>query len=67
MPGGAVPDDPQSAPQDEAPNCDKCGKPTELVTVIQRLGSTPGYRIFRCDGCNVLQWIAEQITGGDSA
>ena len=64
-----MPDDPESRPpSDEVPSCDKCGKPTGLVTVIQRLGSTPGYRIFRCDACNVLQWVAEQVTGGgDSA
>jgi hypothetical protein len=66
--GIVVPDDPESRPQDEAPNCDKCGKPTELVTVIGRLGKVPAYRIFRCDACNVLQWVAEQVTGGgDSA
>jgi hypothetical protein len=57
-----VPDPPESPPSSKTPPCDKCGKPTELVTIIQRLGSTPGYRIFRCDACNVLQWIAEQIT-----
>ena len=56
-------DPPESAPHGKAPpNCDKCGKPTELLIAIQRLGSTPGYRIFRCDACNVLQWVAEQIT-----
>jgi len=58
-----VSDPPESAPHGKAPpNCDKCGKPTELLTVIQRLGTTPGYRIFRCDACNVLQWVAEEIT-----
>jgi len=58
-----VSDPPESAPHGKAPpTCDKCGKPTELLIVIQRLGSTPGYRIFQCDACNVLQWVAEQIT-----
>jgi hypothetical protein len=60
--GFAVADPPESAPHTEAPpNCDKCGEPTELLTVIQRLGSTPGYRIFECDACRVLKWIAEQV------
>jgi hypothetical protein len=62
-----VSDDSEKRPQDAVPSCDKCGKLTELVTVIGRLGSTPEYRIFRCDACNTLQWVAEQITGkGDS-
>jgi hypothetical protein len=44
------------------PSCDNCGQPTTFVTAIQRLGSTPGYRIFECDACRVLKWIAEQVT-----
>ncbi len=56
-------DDPRKSDSPpNAPNCEKCGQPTSLVTVIQRLGSTPGYRIFQCQSCNVLTWIAEQIT-----
>jgi DNA-directed RNA polymerase subunit M/transcription elongation factor TFIIS len=46
----------------EIPNCDQCGKPTHLLTVISRLGDSPTYRIFECQSCNVLKWIAEQIT-----
>jgi hypothetical protein len=57
--GVVVSDASESVPHGP-PNCDKCGKPTEFLIAIQRLGSTPGYRIFRCDACNVLQWIAEQ-------
>jgi hypothetical protein len=60
--GVAVADPPESTPTETPPNCDKCGQPTTFMTAIQRLGSTPGYRIFQCDACNVLQWIAEQVT-----
>jgi hypothetical protein len=59
-----MPDDPENGQPSDVPNCEKCGKPTEFMLAIQRLGSTPGYRIFRCDACNTLRWIAEQITGG---
>jgi hypothetical protein len=62
--GIAVPDDP---PPDETPNCDKCGQPTALVTVIGRLGKVPAYRIFRCNACEALQWVAEKIAGGDES
>jgi hypothetical protein len=45
-------DPPKSAPHMEAPpSCDNCGQPTTFVTAIQRLGSTPGYRIFECNAC----------------
>jgi DNA-directed RNA polymerase subunit M/transcription elongation factor TFIIS len=55
-------DDPsKSTSPRELPNCNQCGKPTNLVTVIPRLGDSPTYRIFECQSCNVLKWIAEQI------
>jgi hypothetical protein len=55
-------------PSDAAPNCEKCGEPTNLVTIIGRLGNIPTYRVFQCDACKALQWVAEQITGdGDTA
>ena len=57
-----MPDDPESTPSDEAPNCDKCGQPTSLLALIPRFGDQPTYRIFQCDGCRILKWIAEQIT-----
>jgi hypothetical protein len=44
------------------PNCDRCSQPTTLAVVLQRLGSTPGYRIFECDTCHILTWVAEQVT-----
>jgi hypothetical protein len=65
--GIAVPDDPERPPPDATPNCEKCGQPTALVTVIGRLGKVPAYRIFRCDACEALQWIAEKIAGGDES
>jgi len=46
----------------EIPNCERCGQLTTLVTVIHRLGDSPTYRIFECQSCNVLKWIAEQVT-----
>jgi DNA-directed RNA polymerase subunit M/transcription elongation factor TFIIS len=54
-------------PPADPPNCEKCGQPTALLTVIQRLGDEPGYRLFQCEACNVLQWVAEQIVGGDKS
>jgi DNA-directed RNA polymerase subunit M/transcription elongation factor TFIIS len=45
----------------EPANCERCGQATTLMTVIQRLGDTPGYRIFECRDCNILTWIAEKI------
>jgi hypothetical protein len=62
-----MPDDLKGKPSDAAPNCEKCGKPTNLMTVIGRLGKIPTYRVFQCDACKALLWVAEQITGdGDS-
>ena len=49
------------------PNCEKCGTPTNLVTVIGRLGKIPTYWVFQCDACKALQWVAEQITGDDDS
>jgi DNA-directed RNA polymerase subunit M/transcription elongation factor TFIIS len=54
---------PPPPPRPEAANCEKCGQPTTLMTVIQRLGDTPGYRIFECRGCNILTWVPEKIAG----
>jgi hypothetical protein len=54
-------------PAADPPNCEKCGQPTTLLTVIERLGEDPGYRIFQCEACNVLQWVAEKIVGGDKS
>jgi hypothetical protein len=62
-----VADLPESARTETPPKCDKCGEPTTFMIAIQRLGSTPGYRIFQCDACNVLQWIAEQIAPDGSS
>ena len=41
----------------KGPDCDKCGQPTTLLNVIQRLGLTPTYRIFECKACDVLKWV----------
>jgi hypothetical protein len=57
-----VPDAPIPA---SPPNCDKCNQPTRLVTVISRLGDTPAHRIFQCDACHVLKWVAEKIVATD--
>ncbi len=55
-------DPPKSDSPSEIPNCDKCGQPTTLLTVIHQLGDSPTYRIFECQSCNVLKWVAEQLT-----
>ncbi len=47
-------------------NVEKCGQSTTLLTAIQRLGDEPGYRLFHCEACNVLQWVAAKIVGGTS-
>jgi len=44
-------------PQD----CTKCGKPTEWLTSLPRLGDRPAYSIFRCITCSYVNWIAEKI------
>ncbi len=55
-----MPDDLEGKASDAVPNCEKCGTPTNLVTVIGRLGKI-------CDACKALQWVAEQITGDDDS
>ncbi len=60
-----VSDDLEGKPPDSVPNCKKCGTPTNLVTVIGRLGKIPTYWVFQCDACTAPQWVAEQITGND--
>jgi DNA-directed RNA polymerase subunit M/transcription elongation factor TFIIS len=47
----------------DPPNCEKCGRLTSLMIKIARLGDEPGYRIFHCEACNALQWVAEKIAG----
>jgi hypothetical protein len=47
----------------DPPNCEKCGQPTTLLSYIPGLGSDPGYRIFDCKPCHVLQWVVEEIAG----
>ena len=56
-----MPDDPDTERQD-LPKCERCGEATELVTVIQRLGTTPAYRLFECQACRIITWVAEQVT-----
>ena len=43
----------------DPPKCEKCKQPTLLLTVIQRLGDETGCRLFHCEACNVLQWVAQ--------
>ncbi len=62
-----MPDDLEGKASDAVPNCEKCGTPTNLVTVIGRLGKIPTYWVFQCDACKALQWVAEQITGDDDS
>jgi hypothetical protein len=38
--------------QNGGPNCNRCGRPTTLATVLPRFGDSPAYNIFQC---NVLQ------------
>ena len=45
-------------PQD----CTKCGKPSEWLTSLPRLGERPAYNIFRCITCSYVNWIAEKIS-----
>jgi len=54
-------------PSADPPKCEKCGQSTTLLIVIQRLGDEPEYRLFHCEACNVLQWVAEKIGGGDKS
>jgi DNA-directed RNA polymerase subunit M/transcription elongation factor TFIIS len=54
-------------PPADPPKCEKCGQPTTLLIVIQRLGDEPGYRLFHCEACNVQQWVPEKIVGGDKS
>jgi hypothetical protein len=45
--------------------CERCGGSLVLGTVIQRLGSEPGYRIFRCTRCTAMKWIPTAGPGDD--
>ena len=64
---GSCPVGEVSGPPADAPKCEKCGQPTTLFTVIQRLGKQPGYRLFHCEACNVLQWVAEKVSDADKS
>jgi hypothetical protein len=48
--GSAVQEIPKNKPPTEPPNC--------------RLGDTPKYRLFECDTCLVLKWIASRSREG---
>jgi hypothetical protein len=37
-----------------------------LVAVISRLGNEPAQRIFHCEACDTLQWVAEVVSGKDA-
>jgi hypothetical protein len=43
------------------PNCNRCGQPTTLATMLPRFGDTPAYHIFQCNNCNALQWVTQKI------
>ena len=38
--------------------CSRCDNLTELQIVIDRFGDQPAYKIFRCNGCGAIDWIA---------
>jgi hypothetical protein len=44
-----------------AQNCEKCGAVAELATFVPRFGERPAYRIFECEACKALTWIAEAL------
>jgi len=50
---------------DATPACRECGQPLEFQTFLPHFDDRPAYRIFRCLGCGVFEWIAEQV--GDQA
>jgi hypothetical protein len=53
-------------PSRDPPNCEKCGRLTVLVAVISRLGNESAQRIFHCEACDTLQWVAEVVSGKDA-
>ena len=53
--------------QNGGPNCNRCGRPTTLATVLPRCGDTPAYNIFQCNVCNAVQWVANGRPGGSSS
>jgi hypothetical protein len=53
--------DDKPPPSEVEPRCEKCSGVTALLSFIPRFGNRPGYRIFECDACKALTWIAEKI------
>jgi DNA-directed RNA polymerase subunit RPC12/RpoP len=47
-------------PSDNAAACTRCGGELKVVTRLSRFVSHPAYWIYRCIGCGLIEWIAEQ-------
>jgi hypothetical protein len=38
--------------------CSRCGEIMELQIAIDKFGDRPVYKIFRCEACGAVDWIA---------
>jgi hypothetical protein len=54
--------DDTSPPPNAEPKCEKCEGTTALLSFIPRFGDQPAYRIFECDACKALTWVAEKVS-----
>jgi hypothetical protein len=54
--------DDTSPPPNAEPKCEKCAGTTALLSFIPRFGDRPAYRIFECDACKALTWVAEMVS-----
>lgn len=53
--------DDAAPPSNDEPPCVKCIGATQLASFIPRFGERPAYRIFECEACGALTWVAEKI------
>jgi hypothetical protein len=41
-------------------NCKRCGDRLELLAVIPRFVERPAYKIYSCNRCDVIEWLADR-------
>jgi hypothetical protein len=49
-------------PKPPPPKCVKCSEPTELLTILPKLGEHPSFHIRRCVKCGYVNWFAQPDT-----
>jgi hypothetical protein len=43
------------------PPCERCGGHLRLLTILPRASDHPAFRIFGCETCSFIRWVADTL------